>query len=52
MAEPGSGSDEGQWQPVPSQAEGERDGAPEETEWQPIPQEPAEGGRDQVDEAG
>lgn len=34
--------DEGQWQPTPSQAEGERDGA-DETQWKPIPEQPAEG---------
>lgn len=41
--------DEGQWQPTPSQAEGERDG-PDETQWQPIPEQPAEGDRDAVDD--
>ena len=45
------GSDEGQWKPVPSQAEGERDGTPEEADWQPTPDQPSEGGRD-AGEAG
>ena len=45
MAEP---EDEGQWQPLPSQAEGDRE--PEDADWQPIPDQPAEGGRETVDE--
>lgn len=44
--------DEGIWQPTPSQAEGDRQPAPadEAADWQPIPQQPAEGGREAVDE--
>lgn len=45
MAKP---DDEGMWQPTPSQAEGDR--RPEDPQWQPQIQEPAEGGRDQIEE--
>lgn len=49
----GTPEDEAQWQPIPSQAEGDRgEGQGEDDpQWQPIPSQ-AEGDRDQVDDAG